>query len=425
MRKTRFIIAGTGNRGLGCFAKGLLGFPNKGRPEFKERSEITALVETNATRGQVCAKELGLPDVPVLASITAAQRRAPADWVIVTTPDWAHRACVCEALEAGLNVIVDKPLATSVMECDAIIETMRRTGREVRVGHNARYGAGSFKAKQLIQEGRIGEVLSVESAEILSLYHGGDYFHRWHSDFSKSAGLMNHKCCHFLDLICWIVDDEPVEVSATGGRSFYVPRPDLQHAERCLDCGIKQTCPHFFDMDKWDGVYRRMYKEAEGDDGYVRDLCVFSDRHTINDHESLWLRFKRGARATFSLVTFAPREYTFFHFTGTKGRLEFGSNSHDGKPYLRMSGPDGKYQEFDLAVDKIKHEHGHGGADIALIADILGFNESHPLQRATPAEARRAVSVADMAARSIAAHGRPVKVEETGKDFPPPPPPRR
>ncbi|MBI3831488.1 MAG: Gfo/Idh/MocA family oxidoreductase [Planctomycetes bacterium] len=424
MPKTSFIVVGTGNRGLGCFAKGLLGFPSKGLPEFKERSRIAALVDTNRTRGRVCAKELGLPELPVFATIKEAQLFAPAEWAIITTPDYTHCACVCEALGAGINVMVDKPLATSVMECDQIIAAMQKSERKVVVGHNYRYAHNILLAKKLVLEGRIGKILQVESAEILSLSHGGDYYHRWHSDFSKSAGLMNHKCCHFLDIICWILDDEPVEVSAMGARSYYTPRPELLHAERCTGCGIAKECPHYFDMDKWDGVYRRMYLEAEPDDGYVRDLCVFSDRHTVNDHESLSIRFKQGALCSFAMTTFAPREYSFFHFTGTKGRLEVGSNAEDGKPYLRVAGPNRKYETINVERDLGEHEHGHGGADIALMADILGLPGSHPLQKATPYEARRAVSIADMAARSIAGGGRAVKLEETGKDYPPAPPKR-
>lgn len=422
MSKTRFIIAGTGVRGLGCFAKGLLGFPGKGLPEFKERSEITALVDTNTTRGRVCAKEIGLPDLPICSTITEAQKKEPAEWAIITTPDYTHVNVVCEALNAGLNVVVDKPLATCVRDCDTILKTMKKTGMQVRVGHNYRYGQAAFKAKKLAMEGRLGKILTVESAEILSHSHGGDYFHRWHSDFSKTAGLMTQKCCHFLDIICWILEDEAAEVCALGGRSFYVPRPDLDHAERCMDCKIAKECPHYFNMDIWDGVYRRMYKEAEGDDGYVRDLCVFSDRHTINDHEALSIRFKKGTLCNFLMTTFAPREYSYFHFTGTKGRLEFGTNSWGGEPYVRIAGTNRKYEHINLEHDKVKHDHGHGGADIALIADLLGFERSHPVQRATPEEARRAVQIADMAARSIAGGGRKVTAAETGRDFPPAPP---
>ncbi len=420
MPKTKFIIVGVGNRGLGCFGKGLRGMMNKGLPEFAERAEVAALVDSNPIRGRVGAKEIGLPDLLVTGDIAAAQEAVKADWCIVTTPDCTHADIIIAALKAGLNVLVDKPLATSVWDCDRVIDQMKRSGKEVRVGHNMRYHDYTLACAKAVRAGRIGEVISVEAAEVLDYSHGGDYFHRWHSDFPQSAGLMNHKCCHNLDILNWILDDDPVEVSAGGGRSFYRPRPDLQHAERCEGCAIAGECPHYFDMDKWDGVYRRMYREAEGEGGYVRDRCVFSDRHTINDHEALRIRYKKGTLAAFSLVTFAPREFWYFYFTGTKGRAELGVNSHDGQVFLRILNPDGATEHI-----KCSHgsgEHGHGGADIELIADILGMGRSDPLQRALPEEARRAVLIADLAARSIAAGGRIVRCDEAGKDRPSAPP---
>ena len=413
--KKRFIIAGTGNRGLGCFAKGLLGWPTKGLAEFPARAELAAMVDANLSRAQACAREVKLPELPVFRSVAAAQEKVRAEWCIVTTPDYTHRDVVVEALEAGLNVLVDKPLATSAWECDQIIDAMGRTGREVIVGHNMRYHGWTLQAARLVRAGRIGRVLHVEAAEVLSYSHGGDYFHRWHSDFSRSAGLLNHKCCHHLDVLCWILDDEPVEVSAWGARSFYGPRPELNHGERCTECPIGSDCPHWFNMDEWDGVRRRIYKDAEAEDGYVRDRCVFSDRHTINDHETLNVRFAGGALASFSQLAFAPREYSYFNFTGTAGRLEMQSR----EPRLKLVTGDGE-EIFDLEADT--GEHGHGGSDVKLISDILGLPGSDPLQRAHPREARRAVLIADLAARSIAAAGRPVRADQAGKDYPPAPP---
>lgn len=419
--KIRFIVAGTGNRGVGCFAKGLLGFAGKGLPEFPEHAELVALVDTNLTRARAAARELLRSDIPVFRSIREAQRAAPADWCIVTTTDCTHRDVVVEALDAGLNVLVDKPLATSVMECDQIIAAAARTGKEVIVGHNMRYQPWTLKAAKLVREGVIGKVISVEAAEVLSYSHGGDYFHRWHSDFSKSAGLANHKCCHHLDILCWIINDDPVEVASQGGRSFYRPRPDLPHGTRCGDCAITASCPHYFDMDKWDGVYRRLYKETEGEGGYIRDLCVFSDRHTVYDHQSFQIRFASGILAVFTLVTFSPTEGCYFYITGTQGRLELGENIADHKPYLRLIDATGKTTHFVVSKDESEHEHGHGEADIRLIADRLGLGDSDPLQKASTTEARRAVLIADLSSRSVAAGGIPVTPDAAGHDFPPPP----
>jgi hypothetical protein len=183
-----------------------------------------------------------------------------------------------------------------------------------------------------------------------------------------------------------------------------------------LDCPIGGDCPHFFDIKKWEGMYWRIFKEAEHEDGYVRDACVFSDRHTINDHETASIRFESGALVNFSLCAFAPHQHSYINITGTTGRLEMCR----GSDILKWWRGDSELEEFDFASEHV--EHGHGGTDGKMLADLIGVRPSDPLLRADPLEARRAVLIADLAARSIAAGGRPVSAEEAGRDYPPAPP---
>ncbi len=451
-QKLKFIIVGLGNRGRDSFARSLLGFPNRGLPEFPERAEITAFVDINTARAQVANDVLGV-NIPVFSSVDAAMEQVQADWAVVTTADYTH-ADVCEAaLDHKVNVVVDKPLATSVWECERIIASARRNNCQVIVGHNLRYNEYMLAMAKLVRGGAIGRVLHVEAAEILDLDHGGSYFNRWHSEFTKSAGLMNHKCCHQLDIINWVLNDAPVGVSAIGARDYYVPRTDLPpHGPRCSVCALGRQCPHYCNIDNdYPGGrpqdrsrLRRMYVDVEKEDGYIRDACVFSDRNTINDHETLNIRYANGTLASFNLLTFAPREYNYFYFTGTKGRMEYGVAftpkagqtgkqgmaemgyfEEVGKPFIRILKHDRTVE--NIAVDRKHAEFGHGGADVKLIATLLNLpiENVDPIQLATPEQARNAVAIADMAARSIAGGGRYVDIKETGHDFPPAPPARQ
>lgn len=448
-KKLKFIIVGLGNRGRDSFARVLLAFPNRGLPEFKERAKITAFVDINTERAKV-ANEVLDTHFPVYATVAEALNNVQVDWAVVTTSDNTH-ADVCEALlNRGVNVIVDKPLATSVWECNRIIDAAKRNQCQVIVGHNMRYMERMLAMAKLVRGGAIGKVLHVEAAEILDLDHGGSYFHRWHSEFNKSSGLMSHKCCHHLDFINWVLDDTPVGVSAIGTRSYYVPRPDLPpHGPRCSACALGKKCPHYVNLD---GAYpsgrpqdeqrlRRMYIDVEHVDGYIRDTCVFSDRNTINDQESLNIRYAKGTLASFNLVCFAPREYYYFYFTGTQGRLEYGVSfipgrqtsgqsgmaeagyfEEVGKPFIRILRHDGTVENVAVIL---KHDgYGHAGADVKMVAAVLNvpIEGIDPIQPATPDQACNAVAIADMAARSIAADGRYVKIEELGHDKPPAPP---
>lgn len=446
-KKQRFIIVGLGNRGRDSFARSLLGFPDRGVPEFKKRAEIVAFVDSNIERARVANEVLGT-NIPVFTSISDAASAHPADWAVITTSDFTHADVATAALSHGLNVVIDKPLATSVWECNRIIEASQKYGRQVIVGHNMRYNEHMLALAKLVRGGAIGKVQQIEAAEILDLDHGGSYYHRWHSEFEKSAGLMNHKGCHQLDLINWIIDDRPIGVSAMGDRTYYVPRTDIKTAFRCSECTITKECPHFCNLDEnYPGNrpedvsrLRRMYVDVEHVDGYIRDRCVFSDRNTINDREVLNIRYAGGATACFSLMTYAPREYSYFYFTGHEGRLEYsvvfdakakpksssggaemGYFPNEGRPEIRLFHRNGSVEFID--VKTLHKGFGHGGADVKLIASVLGVELPgvDPLQRATPEQARNAVAIADMAARSIAKGGSYVAFEETGLDFPPPP----
>ncbi len=440
-RKERFIIAGLGNRGRDSFAKALLAFPQHGYPEFKERAEIVAFVDTNKERAKVANEVLGT-DIPVYATIEQAVADHPADWCIITTPDYTHADVGVAALDKGLNLVLDKPMATSVWECNRIIEAGKRNDKHVIVGHNLRYDEHMITMAKLIWSGVIGDIQQVESAEILNFDHGGSYFHRWHSEFDKSAGLMTHKCCHQLDIINWVLNDEPIGVAALGARTFYVPRPELNHGTRCSECPITAECPHFCDIDAHDQRYRKMYVNVENVDGYIRDSCVFSDRNTINDREVLNILYARGTTCSFSLITYAPREYNYYYFTGTKGRIEYrvtfdpqdqdsadtkgmaetGMALQSGKRQIQIFHANGSVE--DVPVKKLHEGYGHGGADVKLIGSLLNVKVDgiDPAQLATPEQARNAVAIADMSARSIAAGGRFVGIDETGRDFPPAPP---
>lgn len=438
--KQRFIIAGLGNRGRDAFARGLLAFKNRGLPEFRRKSEIAAFVDINRERAKVANRLLDT-SFPVYATLPEAASRHMADWAIVTTTDCTHAELAEQALDHGLHVFVDKPLATSVWECRRIIRAGGKNQRRIIVGHNLRYDEYMLTLAKIIRSGRIGEVMQVESGEVLDLKHGGSYFHRWHSEFDKSAGLMNHKCCHQLDIINWALNDEPVGVAALGDLSYYVPRPDLKHGQRCTECPIAVECPHFCDVDAHDQRLRRMYLDVEHVDGYIRDRCVYSKRNTVNDREVLNIRYSKGTTASFSLIAFAPREYSYYYFTGSEGRLEYrvdfqdaaaqaaandlaesGMIAQPGEPSIKLLHKDGTVETIN--VEKMHDGYGHGGADVKLIGSLLGVEVpgTEALSGTPPEQAMNAVAIADMAARSIAAGGRYVSIDETGRDFPPAPP---
>ncbi|MDQ0253179.1 putative dehydrogenase [Evansella vedderi] len=139
------------------------------------------------------------------------------DYVIVTTVDRTHHTYIIKALELGCNVITEKPMTVDTEKCQEIIDVVNRTGKEVRVTFNYRYAPHNTKVRELIREGVIGEVFSVNFEWALDTQHGADYFRRWHRDKRNSGGLLVHKSTHHFDLVNFWLGTEPEKVYANGG----------------------------------------------------------------------------------------------------------------------------------------------------------------------------------------------------------------
>ena len=91
----------------------------------------------------------------------------------------------------------------------AIEDAIDRTGREVVITFNYRYSPRNSALRQVIQDGTIGEVTSIDFSWVLDTKHGADYFRRWHREKKNSGGLLIHKASHHFDLVNWWIRIEP------------------------------------------------------------------------------------------------------------------------------------------------------------------------------------------------------------------------
>jgi predicted dehydrogenase len=229
-------------------------------------------------------------------------------------------------MEAGCDVITEKPMTTDAEKCRAILEAQKRTGRSCRVTFNYRYSPPRSQVKDLLMSGEIGEVLSVDFHWLLNTHHGADYFRRWHSKKKNSGGLLVHKSTHHFDLVNWWLGAMPVAVMASGKREFYTPttarRLGLSGAhERCHTCPETAKCGFFMDLAASPSL-KQLYLDQEQHDGYFRDRCVFRDDIDIEDTMNVLVSYDSGATLSYSLNAFNAWEGYTVAFNGTKGRIE-------------------------------------------------------------------------------------------------------
>ena len=353
-------------------------------------AELVGVCDSNPGRVELARRRAATNGAPVPPGYVAVEfrrmlRERRPDIVIVTTSDASHHDYGIQAMEAGCDVITEKPMTTGAEQCRQILETCRRTRRHCCVTFNYRYSPSRTQVKELLMNGEIGEVLSVDFHWLLNTHHGADYFRRWHAEKKNSGGLFVHKSTHHFDLVNWWLGAVPVSVFATGKREFYTPdmarRMGLSGPhERCRTCPEKDRCGFYFDLEASAGL-KALYLDNEHFDGYWRDRCVFRPGIDIEDTLNALVTYDTGATLSYSLNAFNAWEGYHVAFNGTKGRIE-----HSVVESVYVNGtersqgavtPDGvKIRVIPLRgrgyeLKPWSGEGGHGGGDQSMLDEIF------------------------------------------------------
>jgi predicted dehydrogenase len=321
--KRRYAVVGVGSR-AGMYITALAG-------TYAGEGDIVAWCDPNPTRMSYYDRVLAAAGRPAPAryspdSFGALLSEHRPDVVIVTSPDATHSEYAAASLLAGRDVVVEKPLTTTVEGARVIAQAAASSDAHLTVTFNYRYSPRNSTLRQLIASGAIGTVTSVHFEWALDTVHGADYFRRWHRDKSVSGGLLVHKSSHHFDLVNWWLADVPEIVFAAAGLRFYGeanatarglgPRPI-----RSTGAPSASTDPFALDLGA-DDTLRELYLEAEGDDGYLRDRDVFSGGISIEDNAGLLVTYRSGAILTYALNAHSPWEGYRVSVNGTEGRIE-------------------------------------------------------------------------------------------------------
>ncbi|HWB35032.1 MAG TPA: Gfo/Idh/MocA family oxidoreductase, partial [Rugosimonospora sp.] len=335
--RRRYAVVGTGARAE-MFVRELV-------TAHSGEAELVALADPNPARMRAhnhWLTELGHPEVPAyplpatgdvageVAGFVALLDKERVDVAIVTSVDATHDRYIVAALEAGRDVITEKPMTVDAARCTRILHaaaTARQRGAgSVAVAFNYRYNPVHEKVRELLAGGAVGEIGSVHFEWLLDVRHGADYFRRWHRETANSGGLLVHKASHHFDLVNWWLGARPVRVYADNHRFFY--GPDTAGARR-YDRGYARADgapgaaddPFALDLAASPRL-RELYLDAEAEDGYLRDRNVFAAGVDIADDMSVLVRYDSGATMTYHLTAYAPWEGYRVMVNGSLGRLE-------------------------------------------------------------------------------------------------------
>lgn len=183
----RFALIGLGNIGR-RHAEHILQHPN---------AELAAICDIDSSKA-------GSYDVPFFPDIEVLLRTAAVDAVSVCTPNYLHESHTIESLNAGFHVVVEKPMALSVAECDRMIEAAEKAGKTIFAVKQNRYNPPVAAVKELIESGRLGKVFMVQ---VNCFWNRGDNYYAqsdWRGTKAKDGGCLFTQFSHFVDILYYL-----------------------------------------------------------------------------------------------------------------------------------------------------------------------------------------------------------------------------
>ena len=225
--------------------------------------------------------------------------------VLVTGTHDRHASMSIDALDTGCDVMVEKPMAMNVAECEEMNAAAARNDRILMVAEQHRYIAVNRKVKALVDAGEIGEVRCISAPCFRGPWAAEK---RWLNAFTTSGGGLLSESCHDLDAFHWILGARAARVAGFGGTE------------------------------------------------------VFRDQDTL-DNIQLVYEFENGVTLSFGFGIFVPGGYRDIAILGSHGRLEY---TRQGKQILQYTYEPGDRQAGEPIVHDLAgpmSETGHAGTD--------------------------------------------------------------
>lgn len=421
----KYVVCGVSNRCIKMYIGPMVN-------SFAGQAELVGLLDIDPRRFEVCkAKYPGLAEVPEYGADEFERMIAETrpDVVIVTGRDDTHARYIVKALEHDLDVVTEKPMATTGADCRRILEAERMSKGKVTVTFNYRYAPIHSRVKEMVLGGLVGRVTSVDLNWYIDTYHGASYFKRWNRTRAGSGGLSIHKSSHHFDLVNWWIGQRPVEAYAYGALNYYGPdgerNPAREDGRHCGTCEVKADCDYAM---RWTSRSREMQVKDDhlgsvaADPGrapyseYRPDKCIFDAEIDIEDTYAATVRYDGGALLSYSVNFSLPYEGYRLAINGTKGRIE--TTEFHAPSRTPFPTPVQTIDYFPLFGSKetihvVHREGGHGGGDPALLEDLfLGPDPRRPYAILSGAEdGAYSVGTGEAVWRSVKEH-RPVRIDE-------------
>lgn len=370
----RAVIIGAGSRGNRVFAE-LMRTQDIGW-------RVTAVVEPDDGRRDAFRARHAVPANAAFASMDAfidAPRMA--DIAFICTPDVTHYSICARLSAAGYDVVLEKPIATSLTDCLALLDIRQAHGNRIFVAHVLRYSPFFVTLKQIVASRRYGIVRNLRLIENIGHWHFAHSYVRgnWRRR-EDSAPIVLTKCSHDLDIIAWLLErDRPTFVSSFGTLEYFTEaNAPAGSTARCFGCPLETTCrysaPRFYlgESFGWpqdviapapDSLAARRRALETGPYG----RCVWRCDNDVCDNQTVTVQFESGIHA--SLGMYALTADNTRRIALLLDDAEITGDLREGQ--LTISPLTGRRDETYLERVPLPpaRDH-HGGGDLALLRTL-------------------------------------------------------
>lgn len=310
-----------------------------------------------------------------------------ADALVIATMDRDHYSETIKALDIGYDILLEKPIAVSLKECEDIEKKAKETGRKVVVCHVMRYAPLWVALKRTLDSGILGKPISLSQTENIAYYHYAHSFVRgnWRNE-KLSSPLIIQKNCHDLDMICWLLNKKCISVSSYGALSYFkeenAPEGSAAH---CVDCKYKNNCKYsaflLYNNAEYESIAglaahgRLGGTEAEinaslSDRSNPYSRCVYRCDNDVCDHQIVNMLFEDNVTAQLKSVAFTEKMSREIEINCEKGTLY---KKENGDLAYCLFGEKEKIVEVEKLEGGYKH---HGGGDIGIMKSFVSYLES-------------------------------------------------
>lgn len=381
-------IVGYGNRGQ-VYADYSLDKP--------EELAVKAIVDPNPFKLEEAKERYHLPQEALFSTLEDfLKAKLSLDFVADTTMDQLHYATAIPLLKAHYNLLLEKPIVPNKKELLDIRDTAKENGCLVFVCHVLRYTPFYRSIKQLISQGTIGKIITIEMNEHVCLPHYLTSYLRgkWNTEEACGSGFLLAKSCHDLDLMCWLNNStKPTKVASFGSREWFVKANKPKEAtEFCYQCPLERKCPfsairQYIDMNimpflVWDGLNEEDFDKIPKEKklAYLKTSnfgrCAFLAGGDIVDRQNAIFSFANGSLCSFTLSGGTAKADRYLHIVGEKGEIE-GKVMEDSY-VLRTYDPDSfavKEETINVSNEVVNNAKygGHSGGDFMIMHDLCAY----------------------------------------------------